>query len=81
MCEGIIEGNQYGGQLLVKIDREKTKNLKDIKPTTILFNRKGEKGIDLMTQRKGELLELLNQEAMKNRDGKGFDNYEIQPQI
>jgi len=40
MKRGLIDANKFGGQLLVRIDREVTKNPKPLEKKVILFNKK-----------------------------------------
>lgn len=73
MIEGLIPGNQFGGQLLVKIEKEKTKNPKPISKSTMLVNRASEKDVDKETQRKGDLLAKLNKvKQLKSGSTKGM---------
>jgi len=69
MVKDLIEGNQFGGQLLVKINRVETNNPKPISKSAILFDKGDEKGAD---EEKSKLFAQLAK--TKEEQGKKMDN-------
>lgn len=68
--------------MLVKIEKEKTKNPKPISKSTMLVNRASEEDIDKNTKRKGDLLARLNKvKQEKPGSTKGMSCYEKQPTV
>jgi len=75
MVQNIIDGNYFGGQLLVKINREVTSSPKPIGKTTILFD-----GGD--SEAKSQKAELFRDLAKaKQKKGQEMANYDKQPPI
>jgi len=72
MVKNLIEGNHFGGQLLVKISREETENPKPMGVSQILFDKTEEKD-----DQKSKLFASLNE--VKKKEGKSLSNYEKRP--
>jgi len=76
MVKNIIDGNYFGGQLLVKIEREITNNPYAIKSTKLLFVKSDKDG--KKTQTEALFMDL---EKTKQQQGKHMTNFEMQPPV
>jgi len=65
---GELPGNKFAGQLLVKIDREVTKNPRPLEKKTILFNKQNTGRRDT----KSEIFAMINKDMMEK--GKKLQN-------
>jgi len=65
MKKDVIPGNKFGGQLLIKISREKTNSPRPIEQKPILFNK-------TMDDAKSKLFADLNK--AKQKEGKKLEN-------
>ena len=64
---GIIDGNRYGGQILVKIEREETKNPRPIGSRKVLFNKASSDENDLKSKLFANLAEEIELEKRDNK--------------
>lgn len=75
MVRNLIDGNRFGGRLLVKIDRVKTNNPKPISKTPILFDMGGDG--NEASKAKSKLFANLAEE--KKKKGLVMANYDKSP--
>jgi len=65
MVKDLIDGNRFGGQLLVKIDRVKTNNPKPLSKTTILYDNSSDNDNSVEKKAKAKLFANLADEKKK----------------
>lgn len=65
--QGIIDGNRYGGQILVKIEREETKNPRPIGSRKVLFNKASSDENDLKSKLFANLAKEIELEKRDNK--------------
>lgn len=57
--QGLVDGNRYGGQILVQIEREMTKNPRPIGSNKVLFNKSSSNENDLKSKLFADLAKEL----------------------
>lgn len=81
MVEGLVEGNCFGGQLLVKIEKEKTTNPKPVSKIAMLIDRSQEKGLKEHIARKSKFIGDLIQKHNIIPGSKETEQFESQPKV